>query len=42
MLETIDKLNYDRINEVAYASESELVKDLLNYLQDDYNNRLKK
>ena len=40
MLEIKEKLNFNTINEAAYASESDLAYNLLDYLKDEY--KLKK
>ena len=40
MLKIKEKLNFNKINEAAYASESDLAYNLLDYLQDEY--KLKK
>ena len=40
MLEIKEKLNFNKINEAAYASESDLAYNLLDYLKDEY--KLKK
>ena len=41
MLNNINNLNFDKINEVAYASENDLVIKLLDYLKDEYNSKIK-
>ena len=36
----ISKLNFDKINDITYASEDFVAKELLEYLTPEYNKRL--
>ena len=40
MNETNQELTFDEINKIAYASESLISKNLLDYLKPEYNQRL--
>ena len=37
----IDKINFKKINEVAYASETEVTNNLLHFLKYEYKKRIK-
>ena len=36
----INKISFKKINEVAYASESEVTNKLLNFFKHEYKNRI--
>ena len=40
MLEINEEISFDKINEIAYVSESLVSKNLLNYLKPEYKKRL--
>ena len=40
MNEKNQEINFDEINKIAYASESLISKNLLDYLKPEYNKRL--
>jgi len=41
MLEIKDKLSFNKINDIAYSSETDLTRNLLNYLQPEYKKRIR-
>ena len=39
-MNNLSKVNFEKINAVAYANEENIVKELLEYLTPEYNSRL--